>query len=106
MSRLSRVIRECRAERGLLAAAVHCRYLGDWVATEHRWSLAVDPAEREALLRYAADCPDSRILSPLGRLTSSTGKTYEFEACGSGTRKTFSVTYDSINSAQVTLRLR
>ncbi|MFJ3966144.1 hypothetical protein [Streptomyces sp. NPDC090036] len=41
--------------------AVHCRYLGEWVATKHRWGLAVDPAEREALLRYAADCPHARI---------------------------------------------
>ncbi|WP_327388987.1 MULTISPECIES: HNH endonuclease family protein [unclassified Streptomyces] len=41
--------------------AVHCRYLGEWVATKHRWGLAVDPAEREALLRYAADCPNARI---------------------------------------------
>ncbi|MFK0016349.1 HNH endonuclease family protein [Streptomyces sp. NPDC091027] len=40
---------------------VHCRYLGEWVATKHRWGLAVDPAEREALLRYAADCPNARI---------------------------------------------
>ncbi|WP_371640738.1 hypothetical protein [Streptomyces virginiae] len=43
-------------------AAVHCRYLGEWVATKHRWGLAVDPAEREALLRYAADCPNPRIV--------------------------------------------
>ncbi|WP_319731909.1 HNH endonuclease family protein [Streptomyces sp. MB09-01] len=42
-------------------AQVHCRYLGEWVATKHRWALAVDPAEREALLRYAADCPNARI---------------------------------------------
>ncbi|MFB7810878.1 HNH endonuclease family protein [Streptomyces virginiae] len=43
------------------APSVHCRYLGEWVATKHRWGLAVDPAEREALLRYAADCPNARI---------------------------------------------
>ncbi|MEU3315713.1 HNH endonuclease [Streptomyces sp. NPDC006662] len=41
--------------------AVQCRYIGEWVATKHRWALAVDPAEREALLRYAADCPNTRI---------------------------------------------
>ncbi|MFE1873041.1 hypothetical protein ACFW9N_19375 [Streptomyces sp. NPDC059496] len=41
--------------------AVHCRYLGERVATKLRWSLAIDPAEREALLRYAADCPNARI---------------------------------------------
>ncbi|WP_343245504.1 HNH endonuclease family protein [Streptomyces sp. VNUA24] len=39
----------------------HCRYLGEWVATKMRWGLAVDPAEREALLRYAADCPDTTL---------------------------------------------
>ncbi|MET9692547.1 hypothetical protein ABZY81_29425 [Streptomyces sp. NPDC006514] len=38
--------------------AVHCRYLGEWVATKHRRGLAIDPAEREALLHYAADCPN------------------------------------------------
>ncbi len=32
-------------------AAVHCRYLGEWVGTKHRWGLAVDRAEREALLQ-------------------------------------------------------
>ncbi|MFJ3842263.1 HNH endonuclease family protein [Streptomyces sp. NPDC090054] len=42
-------------------SAVHCRYLGEWVATKHRWGLAVDQAEREALLRYAASCPNARI---------------------------------------------
>lgn len=26
------------------AAAVHCRYIGEWVATKHRWGLAVDQA--------------------------------------------------------------
>lgn len=41
--------------------SVHCRYLGEWVATKQRWGLAVDPAERKALLRYAADCPNARI---------------------------------------------
>ncbi|MER7763807.1 HNH endonuclease family protein [Streptomyces sp. NPDC097619] len=41
--------------------AVHCRYLGEWVATKHRWGLAVDTVEREALLRYAADCPNARL---------------------------------------------
>ncbi|MDQ1033308.1 HNH endonuclease family protein [Streptomyces sp. NPDC001868] len=41
--------------------SVHCRYLGEWVATKKRWGLAVDPAEREALLRFAADCPDTTL---------------------------------------------
>ncbi|GAA2812268.1 HNH endonuclease family protein [Streptomyces showdoensis] len=38
--------------------AVHCRYLGGWVVTKKRWGLSVDEAERAALFRYAADCPD------------------------------------------------
>ncbi|MFE1873209.1 hypothetical protein ACFW9N_20285 [Streptomyces sp. NPDC059496] len=38
------------------APAVHCRYIGEWVVTKHRWDLAVDQAEREALLSYAAGC--------------------------------------------------
>lgn len=41
------------------APVVHCRYIGEWVTTKHRWALAVDQAEREALLRYAADCPNA-----------------------------------------------
>ncbi|MGW3061571.1 hypothetical protein ACWC98_37495 [Streptomyces goshikiensis] len=43
-------------------ASVHCRYLGEWIATKHRWGLAVDRAEGEALLRYAVDCPNARIV--------------------------------------------
>ncbi|WP_329390274.1 hypothetical protein OG625_38725 [Streptomyces sp. NBC_01351] len=38
---------------------MHCLYIGEWVATKHSWSLAVDQAEREALLWYAADCPNA-----------------------------------------------
>ncbi|MER5933905.1 hypothetical protein [Streptomyces sp. NPDC002054] len=38
--------------------AVHCRHIGEWVATKKRWGLSVAPVEREALLRYAADCPN------------------------------------------------
>ncbi|MFF4450034.1 hypothetical protein [Streptomyces sp. NPDC001502] len=43
------------------APAVHCRYLGEWVATKHRWGLAVDQAEREAPLSYAAGCPHANL---------------------------------------------
>ncbi|MGW5852725.1 HNH endonuclease family protein [Streptomyces sp. NPDC055254] len=43
------------------APAVHCRYIGEWVATKHRWGLAVDQAEREALLTYAANCPNANL---------------------------------------------
>lgn len=35
----------------------YCR--GEWVATKHRWALAVDQAERGMLLRYAASCPNT-----------------------------------------------
>ncbi|WP_327387973.1 hypothetical protein [Streptomyces sp. NBC_01207] len=43
------------------APAVHRRYIGEWVATKHRWGLAVDQAEREALLSYAASCPNANL---------------------------------------------
>ncbi|MFE2165867.1 hypothetical protein ACFXB3_12465 [Streptomyces sp. NPDC059447] len=45
--------------RWMPAPAVHCRYLGGWVATKHRRWPAVDQAERKPLLRYAADCPNA-----------------------------------------------
>lgn len=44
------------------APQVHCRYIGEWAATEHRWGLAVDQAEREALLTYAAGCPAANLV--------------------------------------------
>ncbi|MFI1286444.1 hypothetical protein ACH4U5_37770 [Streptomyces sp. NPDC020858] len=38
--------------------AVYCRYIGEWVATKHRWA----QAEREALLEHAAaECPNANI---------------------------------------------
>ncbi|WP_069173492.1 hypothetical protein [Streptomyces griseus] len=40
------------------------------------------------------------------RIDPDAGTTREFEACGSGTRRTFSVTFDYINSAQTKLFLR
>ncbi|WP_405851886.1 hypothetical protein OG361_04110 [Streptomyces sp. NBC_00090] len=40
------------------------------------------------------------------RIDPAAGRTREFQACGSGTRETFSVTYDDQNVAEVTLRLR
>lgn len=36
-----------------------CRYITDWAATKLRWSLTVDPAEKQALTRTAADCPNT-----------------------------------------------
>jgi hypothetical protein len=38
-----------------------CQYLGEWVVTKLRWNLSVDPTERDALLRYAADCPNAAL---------------------------------------------
>ncbi|MCX5410151.1 hypothetical protein OHA37_40715 (plasmid) [Streptomyces sp. NBC_00335] len=38
---------------------VHCRYVGERVTAKHRWAPAVDQAEREALLRYAAGCQNA-----------------------------------------------
>jgi hypothetical protein len=42
-------------------ASYRCTYTADWVATKLRWSLKVDSAERSALARSAADCPDTTI---------------------------------------------
>ncbi|MCX4625319.1 hypothetical protein [Streptomyces sp. NBC_01443] len=41
--------------------AVYCWYVGEWVAAKHRWGLAEDQAEREALLGYAAGCPNANL---------------------------------------------
>lgn len=38
-----------------------CRYVAEWVAVKTRWSLAVDPAERDALVTAAGDCSDQVI---------------------------------------------
>ncbi|MFM9629760.1 MULTISPECIES: HNH endonuclease family protein [Streptomyces] len=42
-------------------AGVHCRYIGEWVATKLRWSLAADEAEVAALSEVAARCPDQTV---------------------------------------------
>jgi hypothetical protein len=39
------------------AESARCRYLSEWVATKHRWNLAVDPAEADALHGLAETCP-------------------------------------------------
>ncbi|GAA2108310.1 HNH endonuclease family protein [Streptomyces synnematoformans] len=39
------------------AESATCQYLSDWVATKSRWGLAVDEAERDALVARAAECP-------------------------------------------------
>lgn len=38
-------------------ASYHCAYAATWVGTKLRWDLAVDEAERQALLGLAEDCP-------------------------------------------------
>ncbi|MEU0915058.1 HNH endonuclease family protein [Streptomyces althioticus] len=43
------------------AAAVHCRYVAEWVATKLRWSLTADEAEVAALQETAAGCPDQSV---------------------------------------------
>lgn len=35
-----------------------CTYLFDWIDVKYRWSLSVDPAEKSAITRDLADCPD------------------------------------------------
>lgn len=39
-------------------AAVHCRYVTEWVAVKTRWQLTVDEAEHQALRQAVADCPN------------------------------------------------
>ena len=35
-----------------------CTYLFDWVDVKYRWSLTVDPAEKQAIAKDLASCPD------------------------------------------------
>ena len=44
--------------------ANRCRYIEVWTAMKHRWGLTVDLAERAALIRYAAGCPNNVITVP------------------------------------------
>ncbi len=50
--------------------ANQCRYIGIWTALKHRWQLNVDPAEREALLRWADACPNRLLVVPLATATA------------------------------------
>jgi hypothetical protein len=43
------------------AADATCRYTADWISVKLTWQLAVDPAERDALTRFAEACPDQDI---------------------------------------------
>ncbi|WP_420718769.1 HNH endonuclease family protein [Streptomyces sp. XY413] len=40
----------------------HCTYAATWVATKLRWDLAVDDAERQALLGLAEDCATTTVV--------------------------------------------
>jgi hypothetical protein len=42
-------------------ASYHCTYVATWVATKLRWDLAVDDAERQALLGTAEDCSGTNV---------------------------------------------
>ncbi|WP_285574040.1 HNH endonuclease family protein [Streptomyces sp. RTGN2] len=42
-------------------AAYHCTYAATWVGTKLRWDLAVDDAERQALLGTAEDCSGTTV---------------------------------------------
>jgi hypothetical protein len=44
-----------------LPAQQQCRYLREWVAVKHRWSLSVDSAEKSALTSLASGCDDVTI---------------------------------------------
>ncbi|EFL19839.1 conserved hypothetical protein [Streptomyces sp. C] len=43
-------------------ASYHCTYAATWVGTKLRWNLAVDDAERQALLGLAEDCPTTTVV--------------------------------------------
>ncbi|MFD4258256.1 HNH endonuclease family protein [Streptomyces sp. NPDC058534] len=43
------------------AAAVHCRYVAEWVGTKLRWTLSADQAEAAALREVAMGCPDQTV---------------------------------------------
>ncbi|MGY3676491.1 HNH endonuclease family protein [Streptomyces sp. TE33382] len=40
----------------------HCTYAATWVGTKLRWDLAMDEAERQALLGLAEDCPGTTVV--------------------------------------------
>ncbi|MCX4632736.1 HNH endonuclease family protein [Streptomyces sp. NBC_01443] len=48
-------------------ASYHCTYAATWVGTKLRWDLAVDEAERQALLGIAEDCPSTTVVYELAR---------------------------------------
>ncbi|GAA0279839.1 hypothetical protein GCM10010302_16980 [Streptomyces polychromogenes] len=88
-------------------------------ASAGRWTSAREPRVDGATASWRLECDlgdlkvhgwveDARADAKCAgvRIDADAGETKEFEACGAGTRKSFSVTYDHINSALVALRLR
>lgn len=46
--------------------AFWCTYLFDWIDVKYRWSLSVDPAEKQAITQDLTSCPDDGFaLAPL-----------------------------------------
>lgn len=43
------------------AAEAHCRYLTEWVAVKTRWSLSVDPVEKEFLTNRSGRCANVKV---------------------------------------------
>lgn len=48
-----------------------CRYTTWWLATKSRWSLSVDPAEREALAALVERCGDRRVVYRVASASNS-----------------------------------
>ncbi|WP_338704082.1 HNH endonuclease family protein (plasmid) [Streptomyces sp. Q6] len=42
-------------------AGARCAYVADWVATKMRWQLAVDTAEKRAITKELASCPNTPV---------------------------------------------
>ncbi|WP_346766502.1 hypothetical protein [Streptomyces sp. A1547] len=55
-------MRTCPPELRRKGKRRHCTYAATWVGTKLRWDLAVDGAERQALLGLAEDCPTTTVV--------------------------------------------
>jgi len=49
-----------------LPAQQQCRYLREWVAVKHRWSLSIDSAEKSALTSLASGCSGTITVEVVG----------------------------------------
>ncbi|MFC9409628.1 HNH endonuclease family protein [[Kitasatospora] papulosa] len=63
-------------------ASYHCTYAATWVATKLRWDLAMDDAERQALLGTAEDC--SRPISRPCAMSAPPARSAPRDCPGSG----------------------